>query len=1058
MKRTLLFILLFLPMLPLEVKAQFEVFDDILYYFDDYTLTARVEGSENKEINGNIDIPDSITYKGYVYNVTSIASYAFRNCTKITSINIPDSLSSIGGKAFYGCTGLTSITIPIGVKGIGADAFSGCTNLTSIEVAEDNPVFDSRENCNAIIQTASNTLIFGCQNSTIPNSVTTIGNYAFGNCIGLTSITIPNSVISIDCAAFQGCSNLSSVIIGEYVESIGKSAFEYCSSLTSVVIPNNVKTMGEYAFRECSSLSSVIIGDGVKNIERLTFLFCTNLSTVTIGNSVESIKEGAFDHCSNLTSINIPNNVTTIGREVFQECSNLSSVVIGNSVTSIGEQAFRLCSKLDNFYSYAEQVPECHWSSFSGSNYKATLHVSAASVSAYQAVEPWKNFKEIVALTDQEEGTDDSDYIPFVELGKQWHVVSNPSYPYSPSRFERYDMFAEVERDGKTYVHIGLIDDGVDIDEIKDAGLIREENRRVYMYDEAEGRELMRYDFSLKEGDTFTYEYDLGQLVNCKVLKQGWLEDGPKIAMPSTTPADTLDIKYRRLRTWTIGREYGSGEYYEMATWVEGVGTLINMFDLYPLVGGMSCLAYIERKYVETDYNLNSYLPFSFNNMYGPTHGCDLPTGAENNEEDEWSQHHLTYEQEGNRLHVYGDVFTQCGPNNYAYFIEKTTDDPMVHKIEFKIQEVEPLMDCMALHATDFYVSGFDPNLNYFIVDNQGAEHPVVNKTPQNEYRPFVEEGKVWVVSGSGISSDGQSILHWTDYCYFEGDTIVGGQTCKLMKCVGNANGLIGAWYEQDKKVYYARYGNLPFELLYDFTLSSNDTIASFWYPLVVKKESGGIPGFKGTYYELWHENQLMHRWLEGVGSESWPYYNQPWMVDGGQGVLLACYVDDEVIYYNSEVEDPYDLGAMKRRFDFTHTTKLQPKAPMRRDAEPSLYGEYNNLLLDINLDPLSEAYLVRITDETGNVVYEKAINAGNIVALNIDISAYAKGRYVVTVENSSEAFTGEFEVQTTGIEEISSKRSEVRDYIYNLQGQRLSTLQKGLNIVNGKKVFVKSK
>ena len=173
----------------------------------------------------------------------------------------------------------------------------------------------------------------------------------------------------------------------------------------------------------------------------------------------------------------------------------------------------------------------------------------------------------------------------------------------------------------------------------------------------------------------------------------------------------------------------------------------------------------------------------------------------------------------------------------------------------------------------------------------------------------------------------------------------------------------------------------------------------------------------------------------------------------------MACAVDDEVIYLNDEYEDgatPENMGAQKRRFDFTHTVKTQPKNPRRREAEQSLYGEYNDKLLGINLDPVDDAYLVRITDETGKVVYEKAIDAGNIVALNVDISSYAIGRYTVTVENSQESFTGEFETQTTGIEEICSKRSEVRDYIYNLQGQRLTSLQKGLNIVNGKKVYVK--
>ena len=130
----------------------------------------------------------------------------------------------------------------------------------------------------------------------------------------------------------------------------------------------------------------------------------------------------------------------------------------------------------------------------------------------------------------------------------------------------------------------------------------------------------------------------------------------------------------------------------------------------------------------------------------------------------------------------------------------------------------------------------------------------------------------------------------------------------------------------------------------------------------------------------------------------------------------------------------------------------------MMRDAESSLYGEYNEQQLDINLDPLEETYQVRITDETGKVVYEKAINAGSIVGLNIDISNYPKGRYTVTVENSQEVFTGEFEAQATGIEEVNLTPvlSKGEGTIFNLQGQRLSSLQRGLNIVNGQKVYVK--
>ena len=388
-------------MLPLAGQAQYALFDNIAYFLDDLTYTARVVGCEDTEIIENVDIPETVTYDGHDFSVTCIASNAFKDCTKLTSINIPNSVTVIQIEAFWGCTGLTSITIPNRVKVIGDTAFSGCNNLTSIEVAEGNPIFDSRENCNAIIETAKNKLVYGCKNSTIPNSVTTIGHYAFGSCKGLTSITIPNSVTNIEYTAFTGCSSLSSIIIGDHVENIGKMAFAGCSSITSLIIPNSVTTIEEEAFRDCYKLSSVVIGNGVKNIEKWTFLNCTNLSSVTIGNSVENIGKGAFDNCKNLISIIIPNNVKTISREAFEKCSNLASIVIGNGVTNIGELVFYLCDNLANVYSYAEQVPDCHWSAFSNEK-NTTLHVPAASVEAYRNAEQWKDFGNIVALTDED--------------------------------------------------------------------------------------------------------------------------------------------------------------------------------------------------------------------------------------------------------------------------------------------------------------------------------------------------------------------------------------------------------------------------------------------------------------------------------------------------------------------------------------------------------------------------------------------------------------------------------------------------------------------------------
>ena len=393
--------------------------------------------------------------------------------------------------------------------------------------------------------------------------------------------------------------------------------------------------------------------------------------------------------------------------------------------------------------------------------------------------------------------------------------------------------------------------------------------------------------------------------------------------------------------------------------------------------------------------------------------------------------------------------------------------------IDFRLSDHYWLFDGMGTQ-TKVYVQ--PSQVDKFKAIYKGPVYPL----PEQKvvaYHPMIEEGKVWKV-GHGSRNP----IQFVEYYYFDGDTIIDGKTCKQMMCQRYVNAehpdyaiisqlpslsYVGAWYEENKKVYFCYATNNQFTLMYDFSVDDNATLQIHGQSYVIgPKQTGGIKGFKGTYRDvmmLWDEEQNPYNttWLEGVGGIEGPIYNVYLGEEyHGGAFLMSCTVGDEVIYLNDEYEDgatPEDMGAKKHRFDFTHTVKTQPRMPTKRVEEAqSLYGEYSNLRLGINLDPLDAVYQVRITNESGKVVYEKAINAGNIVALDIDISTYAEGRYTVTVENSHETFSGEFEMQTTGIEEVRNEQEVVRGSIYNLQGQRISTLQKGLNIVNGRKVYVK--
>lgn len=324
---------------------------------------------------GNLVIPRSITKGKKTYNVTSIGSHAFSGWTSVKSIDIPNGVTTIGYSAFSSCTNLSCITIPSSVTKIEMDAFKDCTNLTSINIPKsvktiesfilrncpnltsitidkDNPIYDSREDCNAIIETKTNTLIAGCRSTIIPSGIIRIGAVAFCDCTNLTNIKIPASVKEIGVNAFSGCKSLTYIDIPKSLTSIKNPILTDCTNLTRITVE---KDNPVYDSRDsCNAI-----------IETKSHSLVAGCQHTIIPNSVLVLKDRSFSGCINLISINIPSSINAIESSVFEGCNKLQTINFYSKKPPVMKKYGFL-----PFHKVTIHVPQGYAESYKIANYK----------------------------------------------------------------------------------------------------------------------------------------------------------------------------------------------------------------------------------------------------------------------------------------------------------------------------------------------------------------------------------------------------------------------------------------------------------------------------------------------------------------------------------------------------------------------------------------------------------------------------------------------------------------------------------------------------------------
>lgn len=505
------------------------------------TIPSEVNGFKVVRIGPSAFMQTGVTSVTIPSTVTSVGSWAFRECASLQSVSIPNSVTEIGDRTFsecpllstitlpqglksiesglfYRCRSLSSITIPASVKSISQwEVFDQCYGLSSIVVESGNTVYDSRNDCNAIIETATKTLITGCANTTIPNGIVTIGRGAF-NGHGPTSVVIPESVTDIQESAFHYY-KLESVTFPNNLKSIGKYAFSQ-TAIKEVTLPSKLQTIGDYAFHQCDELKSVTIPSSVKAIGDYVFRGCKSLTSITLQEGLKTIGGGMFSQCGAVKSITIPSSVSTIENAAFSQMGNLEQI------TSLIVDPFEIDRGVFGYISYVS----------SGCYNTAKLYVPAGSRTKYEFTPAWSFFTNIIEIGDQ---TDEESL-----TGKGWESLIDKKLLKSGSSTGAWIM---LQSNGYLVSNLG----GVTCNSMRDAYIDPDDPNilRFYYYPDTYNKVIIRgntvklYDenapsemvptasYTIADGDaaddydhigdnTFRVKTDEGVLIRFKVIDE----------------------------------------------------------------------------------------------------------------------------------------------------------------------------------------------------------------------------------------------------------------------------------------------------------------------------------------------------------------------------------------------------------------------------------------------------------------------------------------------------------------------------------------------------------